>query len=104
MKAGLAWLGMALAALGWAASQQVGSEMIFDYCRHGSPGYFLLIGLGGLAFAVVGALLALPAWRQESASRATRFLGGLGLLFAAFVGFAIILHTISGFIIPVCAA
>lgn len=104
MKAGLAWLGMALAALGWAVSQQVGSELLFDDCRHGSPPFFLLIGFGGLALAVAGGLLALPAWRQDGASRATRFLGALGLLFAAFIAFAILLHSISGFIIPVCAA
>ena len=104
MRGALAWLGMALAALGWAASQQVGSEMIFDHCRHGSPGFFLLMGVGGLALAVIGGLLALPAWRQEGASRGSRFLGALGLLFAAFIFFAILLHTISGFIIPVCAA
>ena len=104
MRAALAWLGMALAALGWAASQQVGSEAIFDYCRHGSPGFFLLVGVGGLALTIVGGLLALPAWRQEGASRGTRFVGALGLLLAAFTGFAILLHSISGFIIPVCAA
>jgi hypothetical protein len=104
MRAALAWLGMALAALGWAASQQVGSELIFDDCSHGAPGFFLLVGLGGLALAMVGGLLALPAWRQEGARRGTRFVGALGLLFAAFTGFAILLHAISGFIIPVCAA
>jgi hypothetical protein len=104
MRGALAWLGMALAALGWAASQQLGSELIFDYCRHGSPVFFLLVGFGGLALAAVGGLLALPAWRQEGASRGARFLGALGLLFAAFMAFAILLHTISGLIIPVCAA
>jgi len=104
MRGARAWLGMALAALGWAASQQAGSELIFVSCRHGAPGFFLLVGIAGLALALIGGLLALPAWRQEGASRGTRFLGALGLLFAAFIAFAILLHTISGFIIPVCAA
>jgi hypothetical protein len=37
----LPWLGLFLAALGWAFSHQVGSDAVFDDCRRGSAGFIL---------------------------------------------------------------
>jgi hypothetical protein len=99
----LPWLGLALAALGWAAAHQAASDAIFDDCRQGSPGFVLLICLAGLAIDVAGGLFSLAVWRGAGDSRGRLFLGMLGLLLAALCGFAIVLQSLSASIIPPCA-
>ena len=97
------WLGLFLAALAWAASQQVASDAIFDDCRRGSAGFVLLVCLVALAVDALGALLGFAAWRGAGESRGRLFLGLLSMLLAALCGFAIVLQAINSLIIPICS-
>lgn len=99
----LPWLGLLLAAVAWAASQQVASDSIFDDCRRGAAGFVLLVCLLGLALDLCGGFLALAVWRDEAGGKGRRFLGLLGLLLALLAGFAIILQAVSALIIPTCS-
>jgi hypothetical protein len=99
----LPWLGLGLAALGWAAAHQIGSDAIFDDCQKGVPGLILLVCLAGLAIDVAGGLFSLAVWRGAGESRGRRFLGMLGMLLAALAGFAIVLQSFAVLIIPPCA-
>jgi hypothetical protein len=99
----LPWLGLFLAAIAWAASQQVASDAIFDDCRRGSAGFVLLVCLLGLALDLGGGFLALAVWQDEAGGKGGRFLGLLGLLLALLAGFAIVLQAISALIIPICS-
>ena len=99
----LPWLGLLLAAIAWAGSQQVASDALFDDCRRGTPGFVLLVCLIGLLVDVAGALFSFAVLGMAGGSKGRRFLGLLGLLLAALCGFAIILQAINAFIIPPCA-
>jgi hypothetical protein len=98
----LPWLGLGLAALGWAFAHQAGSDSLFDDCRHGTPAFILLICLAGLVVAIAGGLWSLAVWRGAAGSKGRLFLGMLGMLLAGFTSFAIILSALSGLIIPSC--
>ena len=99
----LPWLGLLLAALGWAAAHQVASNAIFDDCRQGTPAFVLLICLAGLAIDAGGGLFSLAVWRGAAGSRGRLFLGLLGMLLAGLAGFAIVLQALSALIIPICS-
>jgi hypothetical protein len=97
------WLGVFLAALGWAVAHQVASDAIFDDCRRGTPAFILLVCLVGLAIDIAGGLFGLAIWRGAGDSRGRSFLGLLGMLLAALTGFAIVLQAINGLIVPICS-
>jgi hypothetical protein len=98
------WLGLAAAAVGWGASQQVASSAIFDNCNRAEPGFVLLVCGLGLVIAVGGAFFSFDIWRQQDETSGRRFLGLTGTLLAALTSFAIVLQAISALIIPPCAA
>jgi TRAP-type C4-dicarboxylate transport system permease small subunit len=99
------WLGMLGAAAGWAISQQVGSDMAFDDCRVGDGGFVLIVGLIGLLVAAAGGYFSWDVWRRKSEeTEGRRFIGLIGLLLALLTGFGIVLQSISGLILPSCAA
>lgn len=95
------WSGMIGAGLGWALSDQLGSNFIFDHCEAAHPLLMLLIGLVGLAIAIVGGLHSLPVWRDEPPS-GRRFVAGTGIGMAALFSVAILLQTVASLIIPRC--
>lgn len=97
------WLGLFLAALGWAAAQQVASDALFDDCRQGTPAFILLVCLAGLAIDVAGGLFSLALWRGAGTSKGRSFLGVVGMLLAGLTGFAIVLQAVNGLIIPPCS-
>jgi hypothetical protein len=97
------WLGIAAAALGWGAAQQVASSAIFDNCNRGEPGFVLIVCGLGLAVAIAGALFSFDIWRRRDDTPGRRFLGLTGTLLAALASFAIVLQAISALIIPPCA-
>ena len=103
MTARAPWLGLLLAALAWAADHQIGSDAIFDDCRRGTVGFVLVVGLLCLAVDIGGGLFSLAVWRGAEGSKGRLFLGLLGMLLAGFTGFAILLQSLSGLIIPPCA-
>lgn len=98
------WLGLLGAAAGWVAAHQLGSNMAFDDCRIGDGGFVLLIGLLGLVIAAGGGYFSWDVWRQREESEGRRFVGLLGLLLALLTGFAIVLQSLSGLLVPPCAA
>jgi hypothetical protein len=98
------WLGMVGAAAGWIAAQQLGSNMAFDDCAVGDGGFALLVGLLGLLLAAAGGYFSWDVWRRGEESEGRRFVGLLGLLLALLTGFAILLQSIAGLILPACAA
>ena len=98
------WLGLLGAAVGWAVAHQLGSNMAFDDCRVGNGGFVLIVGLIGLLVAAAGGYFSWDVWRKEEETQGRRFMGLLGLLLALLTGFAILLQSISGLILPSCAA
>lgn len=98
------WLGIAAAALGWAASHQVGSAAIFDNCNRAEPVFMLIVCGLGLAVAIGGGLFSFDIWRHREETPGRRFIGLTGTLLAALASFAIILQAVSVLIIPPCAA
>ncbi len=99
----LPWLGMAAAAVGWGVSHQLGSNAVFDDCRAGSPGFVLLVCLGGLAVTALGGYFSFDVWRRDE-SEGRRFVGLVGALLAALAAFAILLQAASGLILSPCSA
>jgi hypothetical protein len=99
------WLGILGAATGWLLAHQLGSNMAFDDCRVGDGGFALIAGAIGLLIAAAGGYFSWDVWRQRGEeSEGRRFVGLLGLLVAALTGFAILLQSVSGLILPACAA
>lgn len=98
------WAGIAAGAFGWAATHQLGSNAVFDNCRAGSPAFIVLIGLAGLAVALIGGLISFAIWRREAESGGRRFVGLIGAMLAALAAFAIVLQSAASLILPSCAA
>jgi hypothetical protein len=98
------WLGMLGAAAGWFIAQQVGSNMAFDDCRVGDGAFALVAGLVGLLVVAAGGYFAWDVWRRAEETESRRFVGLLGLLLSLLTGFAIILQSVSGLILPACLA
>ena len=99
----LPWLGLFLAALGWAAAHQVASNAIFDDCRRGAATFVLLVCFAGLVIDAAGAFFSLSVWRGAGDSKGRRFLGLVGMMLAALTGFAIVLQAVNALIIPSCS-
>ena len=98
------WLGMLGAGVGWILAHQLGSNMAFDDCRVGDGGFALLASLLGLLIAAAGGYFSWDVWRKPGETEGRRYIGLLGLLLALLTGFAILLQSISGLILPPCAA
>jgi uncharacterized membrane protein len=96
---------MAGAGLAWALSHQVGSTSAFDDCSTGNPLFVGLLGLAALALAALSGLGSWRIWRRGGEeSEVRRFLGLVGVLFAALLCLAIALQTAASFILPGCFA
>lgn len=99
------WGGLTLAALGWFAAHQVGSESAFANCDSASPLLMLLINLAGLGFALLGGLYSYRLYRRGAAeTEGRRFLGAAGMLVAALLSFALVMQALGGLIVPRCLA
>jgi hypothetical protein len=98
------WLGMLGAGAGWILAHQLGSNMAFDDCRAGDGGFALLTGVLGLLIAGAGGYFSWDVWRNRDETEGRRYIGLLGVLLALLTGFAIVLQSISGLILPSCAA
>ena len=99
----LPWAALIGAGLGWFVSQQIGSNLTFGGCARSGAIPVLLVGLAGLALAALGAWLSLGIRRGEG-EEAGRFVAGIGMLAGLLLGFAILLQTLAGLIIPRCLA
>jgi TRAP-type C4-dicarboxylate transport system permease small subunit len=97
------WLGLLGAAVSWGASQQIGSDAVFDDCSARGVGFVVIVGLAGLAVAIAGGWFSWGVWRDEGESNGRRFIGILGVLLAILAAFAMILQSLAALIIPSCA-
>jgi len=97
----LPWTGFVLGALGWAVSQQWGSDRVNDGCLTAWSWQTVLIGLLGLTAVLIGAWLSLDAGRRSAAPTA-RFVAALSLAADVVFALAILFHTLSPLIIPRC--
>lgn len=88
--------------VGWAVSDQLGSSLVIDDCRRGTPLVMVAIGLGGLAVAAFGGLVAHRIWRRGAASEGRRFVALIGMGVAAALALAILYQTVGTLIIPRC--
>ena len=98
------WAGLVAGAFGWAAAHQLGSNAVFDDCRAGAPSFLILIGLAGLAIALIGGLVSLASWRRDGETGGRRFVALVGAMLAALAAFAIVLQSAAVLILPPCAA
>ena len=93
------------AALGWVISDQLGSMLSQARCGLASPLVVGLIGLAGLLSCATGAFVGWRVWRdRDTHGDGGRFIALLGGLLSSLLSIAIILQTVSSFIIPRCFA
>jgi uncharacterized membrane protein len=95
------WLGLVAGAVGWGASHQVGSDVIFDDCSRGGA-FVLLVCLIALAVTAIGGAISFMA--RGGGGETRRFIALVSTLLAALAGFAILLQIAAGLILPACAA
>ena len=95
------WLGLIVGVVGWGASHQVGSDVIFDDCTRGG-GFVLLVCVLALAATAIGGAISFAA--RAGGGETRRFIALLSTLLAALAGFAILLQIAAGLILPACAA
>ena len=104
------WSGWIGGATGWFLSQQLGSDLALGQCATTGPLAVALIGFSGLALAALGAFLSAPAWRDtapplgNSNPHVRSFIAISGAGAAAIFACAIVLQTLSAFVIPACYA
>ena len=99
----LPWSALIGGALGWGLSHQIGSNTVFDGCDPAALWLVLVVGILGLAFTGVGALLSWRVRRRGKAESETRrFLALLTTLLAALLAVAIVLQTLSALVIASC--
>ena len=99
----LPWAGWIGAALGWALTHQIGSNLDFDHCGAMSPLLAVLLGLAGLGVVIGGGLLSRRAYRRGEAGAGSRhFVALLGMLMAALFSTALVWQTTASLIIPRC--
>ncbi len=95
------FLGILLAASGWALSHQIASDAIFDDCARDGT-LIVAVSLIGLLVTAAGGLYCLLSWRRADQGRG--FVGIVGALLALVAAFAIVLQIAAGLILPACAA
>lgn len=100
------WTGVFVGAAAWFAQHQAASNAVYWDCRLGGPWLTAGTGLACAALIVAGGLIS---WRARAAppSSAGRpesrdFAAWLGVGAAAVFLFAVVLQTVSGFIVPGC--
>ncbi|NNM76275.1 hypothetical protein HJG53_05085 [Sphingomonas sp. ID1715] len=96
----LPWTGMLAAGFGWALTDQLGSNLVFDKCGAAHPLLMILIGLVGLGVALSGGLVS---WRQRRREEGGRhFIAIVGALMALLFSIAIFLQTAASLFLPRC--
>ena len=99
------WVAVALAALAWFGSQQLGSNLSFADCAANGPLETGLIGLVALAVALGGGLLSRRVWKKrDPGAEGQGFAALVGMLVSALLAVAIAFQTAAAFIIPECFA
>ena len=100
-----AWAALALAALAWFGSQQLGSDLSFADCAANGPLETGLIGLVALAVTLAGGLMSHKVWkRREAGAEGRDFAALIGMLVSGLLAIAIVYQTLAAFIIPDCFA
>ena len=97
-----AWAALAVGALAWFTGHQLGSNLTFARCDLSGGLSVGLIGLAALLLIALGFFLSHRVWRSGEAAEGRSFAAMIGMLIAGFFGFAILLQTAAGFILPAC--
>jgi hypothetical protein len=95
------FLGVLLAAAGWALSHQVGSYNAFDSCQTGSL-VAVSASIVGLLITAAGGFYCLLAWQKREGTGRS-IVAAFGGLLSLVCGFAIALQVAAGLILPQCA-
>jgi di/tricarboxylate transporter len=96
----LPWTGMLAAGLGWALTDQLGSNLVFYKCGAAHPLLMIAIGLVGLAATFLGGLVS---WRQREREQGGRhFVALIGAMMAVLFAVAIFLQTAASLFLPRC--
>ena len=104
------WAGWIGGFLGWALSDQVGSDLAQADCTKAHPLLMVAIGLIGAAIAIGGGAIAFRHWWRTDHETDRpfagnhRFLAGVSALAAGIFTLAILFQTLSTIIIPQCHA
>jgi hypothetical protein len=100
------WAGVFLGAGAWFAHHQATSNTVYWNCEVGGP---LFTGLLGLVFGFVALAGGWISWQARAAPPSSvdrpeprNFGGVIGAGSAILFTFAILLQTLSGFIVPAC--
>lgn len=100
------WAGVFLGAIAWFAQHQGASNAVYWDCRLGGPWLTAGTGVACAAVIVAGGLVS---WKARAAPPSTpdrpesrSFAGWVGAGTAAVFLFAVLLQTLSGFIVPGC--
>ena len=98
-----AWAALLAGGSAWFVSQQIGSNLSFADCDANGALPTLLLGVLALALTGWGGWLSWRAWRgREAAGEGSAFVALVGTLAAGLIGFAIVLQTLAGLILPEC--
>lgn len=99
----LAWSGLLLGPIAWAASVQLGQALPHPECGGSFPASATVAGLATL-LSLLGSALS---WRVSGIRRDEEgwvgFLGSLGVLMGMSVGFALLLQAMAGLLVSPCA-
>ena len=104
------WAGWIGGGLGWALSDQIGSDLVQLNCAAADPLLMAAIGMAGALLAIGGGLLSFRHWRASGADTSRdhagsrRFLALVSSMAAGIFLLAIVFQTMSSFIIPRCHA
>jgi hypothetical protein len=104
------WAGWVAGGLGWAISDQVGSDLAQANCAAADPLLMVTIAAIGAAIALAGGLVSLRHWRHSAADTgadqagARRFLALVSSMAAGLFLVAILFQAASSLIIPRCHA
>ena len=101
------WAGVFLGAVGWFGQHQTGSSAVYWDCRMGGPWLTAGTGLAAAAVVVAGGLISWAARTapadSEGRQETRRFAAWVGAGSAGMFLFAVLLQTLTGFIVPGCA-
>ena len=100
----LPWSGVIGGFLGWAFTDQFGSNFSFDMCQNADPVLMGLVGLAGLLVALGGGFFSWRVWRNGGETETRQFLAMVTALSALLFAISIVFQTVSSFIIPRCLA
>jgi len=101
------WSGLIAAPVAWLIHHQGLGDAIYFDCTNGNPGSAIVLGAVSLLILAGAAWLSWQGRRSPDAvevePQARFFLSMISILLCALLGFAVLLQTLAGLIVPACA-